>query len=277
MSPVKKRFALVLESGRMVFFEQTKQKWQLVPLQGERGWRSYTEMGNGPSTHLYLLNERINSEQQLATCDFLVLCAADAYPEITALAKTFEELQCRQWHLLPLAQFLPAAMAIQRGESNDAQWLQEILLPVTNQRLHEALVEEDVTHQLALSQKESDLAQLQREIVKLQREKREIRASLTSILQPDTDLLLCFLPAIYEKFWATISPSDFALLTGVPTIPNIPSPFPEPSADTVLTLKKRFIDLPVAEKEKIIGWCHNLSHALKIRTAFRELISNESI
>lgn len=277
MSPIKERFALIMEPGRIIFFQQKNQNWSPLPLRGESGWLPSTGAGDAPSQRLHTLNERINSEQQLANCDFLVLCTSDAYNGISALANTFEELDCRHWLLLPLEQFLPAAMAVQRGESNDAQWLKEILLPVTSQRLQETLVEEDVAYQLARSQQESDLAQLQQEIAKLQREKSEIRASLTAVLQPDTGLLLSFLPAIYEKFWSTISPSDFALLTGQTTIPTISSPFPEPSADTIHTLKKRFIHLPVAEKEKIIAWCRSLSHNLKIRAAFKELISNELV
>ena len=286
MSSVKETFALIIGENRAVFFQQQKTGWQPLTLSGESGWlKTEKRSGDSPGKRLHALSERLNSEQQLADYAILIVCSASSYGYLPALAKTFEALKCRQWQLLQLEQLCTRAQAVQPGDLDSLSWLAETLLPVAALPIQTTTDAGDTIEAAADGAIDGaidgagyrDPEDLAQKIQQLQREKSELRASLCATLQPDTELLLSFLPAIYESFWSSISPADFALLTGQVTVPNIPSPFPEPSADTVYTLKRRFTHLPVAEREKIVGWCRSLSHAVKVRPVFRDMILEDVI
>ncbi len=273
MTVKQQTYALVIEPHRVAFFQRTLSDWQTSSLSGEQGWLS-TEAGMGDPLfrRLQALNGRINSVHQLSRCAIWVLCAEAAYPQLTELARHLDEMLCRQWQLLQLEPLLLNAAAILPGERDDIQWLQEVLLPQAALRLQDVLGNIEETVEPARVQKEQDLNRLRQEILQLQLEKSELKASLTVAMQPESEQLLSFLPVIFENFWSSLSPADVALLCGQLTIPEIPSPYPEPAADTVHTMKRRFLALPLAEREKIVRWCQSLSHPLRVRNAFRDLL-----
>lgn len=266
-------FALVIEPHRVAFFEQFGTGWRGLGLSGEKGWLSIEAGIADPlPRRLQTLNDRINSEHQLGCCRIWVLCAEAAYPQLPILVQALTDLRCRQWQLLQLEPLLANVMAVLPGDLDDTQWLRELLLPRAMVLFQDVENDIDESAELARQQAEHDLNQLQRELLTLQQEKRQLQATLSSAMQPDREQLLSFLPVIFENFWSSISPADVGLLMGQLTMPEIPSPFPEPAENTVLTMKRRFLALPLAEREKIIRWCRSLSHPLKVRNTFKVLL-----
>ncbi len=80
-------------------------------------------------------------------------------------------------------------------------------------------------------------------------------------------------PAIYQNFWHVVKPSDIGLLIGSYDVPEIQSPFPEPTIDTIHIMKKQFLALPRQDQRQIIEFCQQLTYPLSIRKEFKDLIA----
>ena len=80
-------------------------------------------------------------------------------------------------------------------------------------------------------------------------------------------------PAIYQKFWHVVKPSDIGLLIGSYDVPEIQSPFPESTIDTIHIMKKQFLALPSQDQHQIIEFCQQLTYSLSIRQEFKDLIT----
>ena len=77
--------------------------------------------------------------------------------------------------------------------------------------------------------------------------------------------LLTFLPAFYRNFFGTVRPDELALLAGTLQVPALPSPYHDPSPDTVHVLRKRFLNLPIGEQTRVLDFCRQLTHRLDVR------------
>lgn len=107
------------------------------------------------------------------------------------------------------------------------------------------------------------------ELQALRAENRQLRAQLAQLKPPTLESLLVFLPIIYRHFWASIRPDELALLAGTLNVPPIPSPCPEPTADTILVMKQRFLNLPETERQCLVTFCRQLPHSLNPRTEMK--------
>lgn len=110
------------------------------------------------------------------------------------------------------------------------------------------------------------------EIGALRAENQQLRSQLATQERSGLEQLLVFLPVIFRNFWSVVRPDELALLAGTFQVPNIPSPYPEPSADTITTLKQRFLQLSEHQQASIIGFCRELQHRLEIRSEMRDLM-----
>ena len=80
-------------------------------------------------------------------------------------------------------------------------------------------------------------------------------------------------PAIYQNFWHVVKHSDIGLLIGSYDVPEIQSPFPEPTIDTIHIMKKQFLALPRQDQRQIIEFCQQLTYSLSIHQEFKDLIT----
>lgn len=108
----------------------------------------------------------------------------------------------------------------------------------------------------------ADRKQLENKIIQL---KQQIQA----MHLPDMEQLLVFLPILYRNFWNNIKPSDLALLARTYHIPEVASPFPEPSNHTIIQMKKNLQALPPSQQQRLLDFCHQLPHDLEIRPEMR--------
>lgn len=122
-----------------------------------------------------------------------------------------------------------------------------------------------------LGQSAAELASTAQELVQLQTEKAALEQELRQLRQPDVEHLLVFLPAIYRNFWSVVRPDEVAMLAGTFRTITVPSPFPEPTPDTVLVMKQRLRFMEPSEREKILAFCRSLPHRLQVRPEMREL------
>ena len=97
-----------------------------------------------------------------------------------------------------------------------------------------------------------------------------LQAQIAALARPSMARLLTFLPALYVNFWGVVRPDELALLVGELEIPAIPSPYLEPSADTLLALKKQLKALPDTDRSTLLSFCRALPHKLTLRPEMRE-------
>lgn len=91
------------------------------------------------------------------------------------------------------------------------------------------------------------------------------------------DELLEFLPAIYKNFWSAVSPKELAHSLGLTTVPVIASTYIAPTGSSIKRANRRFKNLNLSERQKIIFICRMLkrNYNLVIHRDFSRLIDAE--
>ena len=67
----------------------------------------------------------------------------------------------------------------------------------------------------------------------------------------DAEAVAQFMPLFFPHFWQRVSVSDFALLLGSLTLPDIKSPYPEPERSTLVMKKRGFMQLRMHHQQQI--------------------------
>lgn len=92
----------------------------------------------------------------------------------------------------------------------------------------------------------------------------------SSCLGPvEDEVLLTFLPALFQQPFSQISPVDLALLNGRVVPYNLPSPYPEPGEGAQSVLQARFRRLPKAQQARLLRFVAQLPVQLTPRAAVR--------
>jgi len=132
------------------------------------------------------------------------------------------------------------------------------------------LAHDDARARRGVVQREIDA--LRATIANLEREKADLEASIERLGFAKLELLLVFLPVFFRQFWTEVRPEEVAMMCGLVEVPSIPSPYPEPSRDTVRHMKRRFMELDLADRERILVLCRDLAPRLQVRTEMRPLL-----
>lgn len=106
------------------------------------------------------------------------------------------------------------------------------------------------------SEDRNEREKLAAERQRLARENETLRAQNAAMQQMDTELLLSYLPALYEGVFSSkgISPADLALLCGHLKPADIPNPYPEPTPEAQAALQRRFRKLPPEVQQRIVAF-----------------------
>ena len=124
-----------------------------------------------------------------------------------------------------------------------------------------------------LGESEEQLTMLRTEIAILSQEKAALEEALHLLRMPAIEPLLVFLPAIFRNFWGVVRPDEVAMMAMTCQTITIPSPYPDPSPETVLFMKRRLQSMPQDERDAILNFCRNLPHRLQIRVEMRGFFS----
>ena len=117
-----------------------------------------------------------------------------------------------------------------------------------------------------------EVTTLNAEIAQLQQHKSDLQAELEQLGVARIDHLLVFLPVFFRNFWTVVRPDELALMCGRLDVPELRSPYLEPSPETVQFMKCRFQALAEADREPIVTLCRSLRHRLHVRAEMRELL-----
>lgn len=268
----KTLFALIICHGQASFYQKKQQDWFNKPLNLEAS--NSIDSADDLNQLFQQLNSSLNKENELASIELVVLYAADNVQYLARLPEQLAKLKCVSWQVLHWEALLQRAITISAPQNRhtadqDETWLVNTLLPLLDNTLHhqdEAWLAErkraQTVHEETLSSLKEDRTILENQVVMLQQQIRSLRSY-------DLDQLLIFLPIIYRNFWNKVKPSDLALISGNLKVPEVASPFPEPDAHTLLTMKQRLQKLPQENREQLRDFCSQLPHTLDVRPEMR--------
>lgn len=257
-------------------------RWQHEKLDGE-DWLPLTASGSGGiAPALDKLQQRLNLSS-LGGCAIHIVCDPDSLGLLDGAPAALKAHGCRHWQVLqwqPLRQRaerlgagLPPAAA---ASLPSPAWLARSALPLLQETFSyhdEALAAE---RQRAQAQHDESMQTLRDERNALQAQISQMQAQLNALHRMDAQELLRWLPALYRQPFSVITPHDLALLCGsVERVPEIPSPWPEPAADTLRLLQKNLRALPAAHAAALRRFCRQLPHKLETRPEMQTWLEQE--
>lgn len=251
---MKKQIVFLIKQGRIACLSKESNQWKSFRLKGEE------EIAISLLEALEILNDSLGLSTQLRTVSVLILLEDSTEDGLIEGINGYQRLEGSDWQFIKL----------------------DLLRKISGFKLKDALLEElprallslDMTstdHLDALSQQADEMTDT---LQSLQQEKMRLQAEIQSLQGVPMDYLVTFLPAIYKNFWSIIRPDELAILAGSLEAPAIPSPYSEPSQDTVLTLRKKLKALPESEQLRIKEFCHSLEHPLIIRNEMKPFLDS---
>ena len=204
------------------------------------------------------------------------------------------DLKCKTWQILQMEPLVDRAQAMRpfptptNGQSIFSQlddpdkttlnWVCQVLLPIVSStffytdravasELERVRKAKQIEHQQQQEKEEETLESLRKDRQNLVTQIQNLQQQVQVLQSPSMEHLLTFLPVIYRNFFGAVSPEELALMAGTLQVPEVPSPFPEPSPDTVYVKRQQFLSLPADDQTRIRGFCRQLTHhQLKVRT-----------
>lgn len=264
----------LLENQILVYKSQNQIDWSIVPIKGEDTFIHYDDQSN-VKTVLDETNQYLNLDDDLASVEVSILYTNSNWlNETITQLHAFKNIHVQVLNFSNLVDYACKSLNVSRPEILNLTWIAQSILPLTSlqnswkehQKLLEAI---HLQEQLALSQQQENhnqiqvdfshkLAELQKERQKLQIELQQIQQQLASVQRPNLENLLSFLPSIFKNFWNTVRPDELANIAGLLDVPQVPSPYHNPSITAVRTKKRQFLILEESEQQKIIGFCQQL-------------------
>ena len=292
----KENYTFVVLQDQLSCYRYSNEKWKVEPIEGE----TYLQLNKGQQISwddlLNKLNQRHNSEHKLAnTCITLIRSDADF---IDDFSNVVEHYDCTTWQVFLVENLLSQ----EQISSLNLESIRQDLLPKT--RLAEYLVDrkqESIALKIQqtkdlLEEKDSQLRTLQKtnesllneinQTKKLAEEKdtqlrkawkiNEALLEDAKVIQaPDTSYLITYLPLFFSDVWTKITMSDIACFSESQFIPEIPSPYQEPSNDCLHRLKRRFQKLSEIKQASILECCSDLQHQYEVRRLARHLLEKK--
>lgn len=222
-------------------------------------------------------SDRINHEHALRDVEVHLVYGAPDVGTMADAPKVLASLQCASWQILrfePLLERATTASGTTPAQplESDGKWLKAVLLPILTSTFAYSNKAFQVEEARARQAHEETMESLRADVQIKHQEIAQLQARINALQLPGVEHLLVYLPAFYRNFWGVVRPDELALLAGTLTVPNIPSPYTDPSADTVIMLKRRFLQLPELDRERVLGFCRDLPHRLDVRAEMRDLI-----
>lgn len=277
--------ALLLLQGQATCYTLDKptDAWQHLKLGGQE-WLPLQTHNLGRL--LEALHTRTNLSQRLSDYTLHLIADVSAQPWLAQnhLGAELAKYHCRHWQVL-MWQPLSQRARWQAGASPDAlpegPWLQEHLLPMlqtifaSRSKLPNAAPPAPDSATPSTPQNDT--------LENLKAERQRLRAELTALQEQmaatqcmDANALVTQLAALYRNPFGVISPHDLALLAGnASRVPQIPSPYPEPSPDTLRALQKRVRNLPPEQARDLRQFCLQLPHPLEPRPEMRAWLEQD--
>ncbi|AUX85696.1 hypothetical protein HYG93_09245 [Acinetobacter sp. SwsAc6] len=279
----------LLENEIQVYKSQNQIDWSIIPIKGEDTFIHHNDQSNIKAV-LDEVNKYLNDDG-LAFVDVSILYTNSAWLNETIIQlHAFKNTSFQILNFYNLVDYVCRSLNVKQPDSLSSDWIRQRILPLTNlenswkehQKLLDAI---QLQGQLKQAQQQQDqslietdfakkLADLQQERQKLQIELQQIQQQLVSVQRPNLENLLSFLPSIFKNFWNTVRPDELVNIVGLLDVPQVSSPFHNPSIAAVRTKKRQFLILEESEQQKIIGFCQQLKqqYDLHLHLEFQPII-----
>ena len=273
------KLALFVEHNKVHCFScDAAGQWRRRPIKGEAAVDIKPAQANALKPVLDEVNAQLNREHALQGLDVHLLYAQTDVAALAQAPAALQALHCNTWQILRLEPLLERATAAKGrtpeqplAPANDT-WLRTVLLPVVAATFAYSNYAFKLEQERALQAHEETMDSLRADVQAKRQEVAQLQAQVSAMQLPGVEHLLVFLPAIYRNFWGAIRPDELALLAGTLTAPNVASPYPDPSPDTVVALRRKFLQLPESDRQRVLVFCQNLPHKLDVRAEMRDLL-----
>jgi hypothetical protein len=263
---------LLLDRHASCFVRDAQSAWRHERLHGESWYLLRGEAGL--EAVLRELSNRINYSDGLAKFTLHLIYDEATLSQLAHVASALSDVQCKHWQVLQWESLRDRA-ALLNGSAPalplpSTDWLRQGLLPVLEAAFN---YREDT---LAAEHRHADaVARLNADRMRLEAEIALQRQQLAALQRPALDDLLTYLPALYRHVFSSIAPHDLALLAGSLQAPQIPSPWPEPTPDTLQALQSRLRKLPAQRAQQLRDFCRQLPHRLELRAEMRAWLGED--
>jgi len=276
---VRNYYTLIIANNSVGIYGKAEDSpsWENILINGEV-WTAIHSQDNLTQLIRHF-NDDLNLTDNLKDCSVVVLYEKKYIHFLESLSETLSELQCNDWQVLGWEMIAQRSSTIKPipafvKENWDQAWITTIAMPTLESILnYQGQAWESELNRVKAEHEETK-EDLRRQRLQLEQELEQLRKQIKAVQQPDMEYLLTYMPIIYRNFWMSIKPNDLSLLAGTYTVPNIPSPYPEPDSNTIAMMKKRLQNLPESELQKIKNFCQEMTHRLNIRPEMKFILED---
>lgn len=282
----------LLDNEIQVYKSNNQTLWDILPIQGEESFLHHNRK-DCLKAILQECSQRLNLDTKLEDVVVNILYTVQDYSWLIEVLQQLDNLKNKQVQILQwpdLVTYASKSLAEEIPAALNPEWIAQYILPLTclenswheHQKLIDSLnlqkkIQQEqlqVEEQQAQSNFAEQLARLQAEKQKLLVEVREAQKKITAIQRPDLEALLSFLPSIFKNFWNTVRPEELANIAGLLDVPNVKSPFHNPTTAAVQAKKRQFLALAETEQQQVIGFCRQLKqhYDLQLHLEFQSII-----
>lgn len=282
----------LLDNEIQVYKSNNQTVWDILPIQGEESFLHHNRK-DCLKNILQECNQRLNLDTKLEDVTVTVLYAVQDYSWLIEALHQLNSLKNKQVKILRwqgLVEYACKNFAEEVPKSLNSEWIAQYILPLTclenswqeHQKLIDSLNLQKQMQQEQLQAEEQQvqtnfaeqLAKLQAEKQKLLLEVREVQKKIAAVQRPNLEALLSFLPSIFKNFWNTVRPDELANIAGLLNIPNVSSPYHNPTSSAVQSKKRQFQALTETEQQQIITFCRQLKqdYDLQLHLEFQPII-----
>ena len=282
----------LLDNEIQVYKSSNQTTWDILLIQGEEIFLHHNRKDSLKMV-LQECSQRLNLDKKLEDVTVNVLYTAQDYSWLTEVLQQLQALKNNQVQILQwqnLVEYASKNFAKEVSVPLNREWITQYILPLTclenswqeHQKLIDSLslqkqIQQDqlqVEEQQVQTNFAEEFARLQAEKQKLQAEVRDIQQKLAAVQRPNLEVLLSFLPSIFKNFWNTIRPDELANIAGLLDVPEVSSPYHNPTLAAVQSKKRQFQVLAETEQQQVIGFCRQLKQGydLHLHLEFQPII-----
>lgn len=296
----QKQIAILLDADHIaVFRHQADKPWTPVHIKGEQILSLKNQKTNkSKKTNpfydlLHELSEMYNDPQQLQCVQINFIYSREAVALLNEVPSCLETLHCTTWqilrleHLISLTELRQPAPSewclamLEKTESPAELWVSKYLLPAAESCLGirpDPVIETDVLKSSGISA--NPRTELTKNVRKSKADhspkpkgqKPKQQTKMVYVYPLQGEMLLTFLPALYQKAFTVLNGADLAALINRKEPFNIPTPYPEMSGDALRKKQSEFCSLGPEDKSRIVALAGDSKKYLQPRLEMRDII-----
>lgn len=296
----QKQIAILLDADHVaVFSQQTDKLWTLFPIKGEKILSlkvlktNKNKKNNMSYDLLHYLSDNFNDPQQLQSVQINFIYRREAVAFLCDVPADLKDFQCTTWQFLRMELLFPRAelrqaapkgwrlSMLEKKDNPALLWVTKHLLPAAESCLGiwpDPVIETESSNEIKVSAnaRPESIQNLQKNktgyspVSKGRKQRAQTKMIYAYPLQDE--MLLSFLPALYQKAFTVLDGADLAALINRKEPFNIPSPYPEMSGNALRKKQDEFCSLASEDKSRIVALALESKKSLQPRPEMRKIV-----